>query len=84
MARYYQDFVGLNTFVYETVGYDVDNQVENGELPGSQDQIVEPLSDREIEVLYWIERGLSNREIAQKLYLSQAPSKLTLTTYMES
>ena len=30
MTKFYQDFVGLNTFVYETVGYDADNQVENG------------------------------------------------------
>jgi hypothetical protein len=29
MTKFYQDFVGLNTFVYETVGYDADNQVEN-------------------------------------------------------
>ena len=30
MTKFYQDFVELNTFVYETVGYDADNQVENG------------------------------------------------------
>ena len=27
MAKYYQDFVGLNTFVYDMVGWDVENQV---------------------------------------------------------
>ena len=32
--------------------------------------LVEPLSEREIEVLELIAEGLSNREIAQKLYLS--------------
>lgn len=32
--------------------------------------IVEPLSDRELEVLHLIAEGLSNREIGRKLYLS--------------
>ncbi len=26
MANYYQDFVGLNTFIYETSGWDPDEQ----------------------------------------------------------
>jgi LuxR family transcriptional regulator, maltose regulon positive regulatory protein len=34
------------------------------------DELVEPLSEREIEVLRLIAEGLSNTEIAQKLYLS--------------
>jgi LuxR family maltose regulon positive regulatory protein len=34
------------------------------------DELVEPLSEREIEVLRMIANGLSNGEIAQKLYLS--------------
>ena len=29
MANYYLDFVGLNTFIYEPVGYDPDNQVND-------------------------------------------------------
>jgi LuxR family maltose regulon positive regulatory protein len=32
--------------------------------------LVEPLSEREIEVLALLAQGLTNREIAQQLYLS--------------
>jgi LuxR family maltose regulon positive regulatory protein len=35
-----------------------------------QVEMIEPLSEREIEVLQLIAEGLSNREIAQKLFLS--------------
>lgn len=38
--------------------------------PALEYEIVEPLSERELEVLHFIAEGLSNREIAQKLYLS--------------
>ena len=41
-------------------------------LPG----LVEPLSEREIEILRLIARGLSNKEIAQQLYLSQGTIKV--------
>ena len=30
MANYYLDFVGLNTFIYEPVGYDVSQQTVLG------------------------------------------------------
>ena len=32
--------------------------------------LIDPLSDREIEILQLVEQGLSNREIAQKLYIT--------------
>lgn len=38
------------------------------ETPGSE--LIEPLSERELEVLHCIAEGLSNREIANRLYLS--------------
>ncbi len=39
-------------------------------LPQTQSTILEPLSEREIEVLQRIAEGLTNREIADRLYLS--------------
>jgi len=38
--------------------------------PKQVDGLVEPLSEREIEVLRYIADGLSNPEIARRLYLS--------------
>ena len=35
-----------------------------------QSEWIEPLSDREIEVLQLVAKGLTNREIATRLYLS--------------
>ena len=39
-------------------------------------ELVEPLSEREIEVLQLIAIGLSNREIASRLFLSQNTVKV--------
>src|SRR5262249_38390510 len=47
--------------------------------PQSQETLVEPLSERELEVLKLIADGLSNREIADQLFLSVATVKWYLT-----
>jgi LuxR family transcriptional regulator, maltose regulon positive regulatory protein len=41
-----------------------------GRVDGPQSARVEPLSERELEVLHHIAEGLSNQEIASRLYLS--------------
>ena len=46
----------------------------NGEVR-TQAGLVEPLSEREIEVLRLVTAGMSNREIAGKLYISPGTAK---------
>ena len=36
---------------------------------------VEPLSERELEVLHWLASGASNREIGQHLYIQESTVK---------
>jgi LuxR family transcriptional regulator, maltose regulon positive regulatory protein len=43
--------------------------------PGVADELVEPLSEREIEVLSLLALGMSNREIADQLYISTGTVK---------
>ena len=45
-------------------------QAETSQKQPTQSGLVEPLSDREIEVLQCISEGLTNQEIASRLYLS--------------
>ena len=36
---------------------------------------IEPLSDRELEVLHWLASGASNREIGRRLYIEESTVK---------
>ncbi|MBI1880132.1 MAG: response regulator transcription factor [Chloroflexi bacterium] len=38
-------------------------------------QYIEPLSERELEVLQWLTSGASNREIGQQLYIAESTVK---------
>jgi LuxR family maltose regulon positive regulatory protein len=45
-------------------------QAELTKSSPDQTELIEPLSERELEVLQWIAEGLTNKEIADRLYLS--------------
>jgi len=49
--------------------------IESRASPGGRSRLVEPLSDRELEVLRLVAVGLSNRQIASQLVLSEATVK---------
>jgi LuxR family maltose regulon positive regulatory protein len=44
-------------------------RADNSHLPTAQ-PLIEPLSQRELEVLHLIAQGLSNREISERLFLA--------------
>ena len=63
-----------------TLGLQPEQSPNKIDLPGaaaleSNKQLLEPLSQREIEVLGLIDKGLANKEIAQKLSLAPATVK---------
>lgn len=43
--------------------------------PGEPQPLIEPLTERETEVLHWLTAGLSNQEIAERLVLSEGTIK---------
>ena len=52
----------------------------SGMVPAAQmEQLVEPLSERELEIVGWIARGASNREIADGLFIAEGTVKNHVT-----
>ena len=51
------------------------NETADGRQGESQDELVEPLSQRELEVLHLIADGLTNRELAERLVISLSTVK---------
>lgn len=48
----------------------------------AESSLVEPLSERELEVLKWVAEGLSNKEIGQKLSLAEGTVKNYVTNML--
>ncbi|MBN1934323.1 MAG: response regulator transcription factor [Anaerolineae bacterium] len=53
-----------------------------GQVHSSREALIEPLSDREMEVLRLIAHGQSNREIAETLFITQGTVKNHITNIL--
>ena len=51
--------------------------------PESKNELIEPLSEREIEILKLVSQGLTNKEIAAKLYLAEGTVKNYVTSILQ-
>ncbi len=58
------------------------SQHKEGEGKDAKD-LVEPLTDREMEVLRYVSEGLSNKEIAEKLYIGEGTVKKYLGSVLD-
>jgi DNA-binding NarL/FixJ family response regulator len=52
------------------------------QAPSREETLVEPLSEREIEVLRLVAQGLTNREIAEQLFIAEGTVKNHLTSIL--
>jgi len=51
--------------------------------PKATEELVEPLSEREIEILTLVSQGLTNKEIAARLYLAEGTVKNYVTSILQ-
>lgn len=68
-------YAGALLAAFPEVGSPVEVPVRHP-APGRQQEIVEPLSEREVEILTLIAQGLTNKQIANQLYLSLGTIKV--------
>jgi DNA-binding NarL/FixJ family response regulator len=68
------------TYVDPAIAGRLLNQIAQQNVPPSNQAILDVLSERELDVLRLLARGLSNTEIASRLYLSQG----TVRNYVSS
>ncbi|MFW6068210.1 MAG: response regulator [Chloroflexota bacterium] len=54
----------------------------SGSLPQDEDEIFEPLTPRQMEVLEFVTRGLSNKEIAYQMHISHQTVKNHMTAIL--
>ncbi len=59
------------------------NRMEERDRRSSQsEELVEPLSERELEILRWLAAGESNREIANRLFITEGTVKNHVTNIL--
>lgn len=51
-------------------------------MPDPQQELVEPLSERELEILHFIANGASNKEIAHQLFIAEGTVKNHITNIL--
>jgi DNA-binding NarL/FixJ family response regulator len=51
--------------------------------PEAKEELIEPLSEREIEILKLVSQGLTNKEIANKLFLAEGTVKNYVTSILQ-
>lgn len=55
---------------------------ERGRRTNQTESLVEPLSERELEILHWLAEGESNKEIANRLFITEGTVKNHVTNIL--
>lgn len=76
--------VGEREMTYEEMVDWIEERIGRipGGLPQDDEEIFEPLTPRQMEVLEYVTRGLSNKEIAQKMHISHQTVKNHMTAIL--
>ena len=51
--------------------------------PQAAEELIDPLSEREVEILKLVSQGLTNKEIAARLYLAEGTVKNYVTSILQ-